>query len=101
MIVASIGEIMHAPVMQTMLANSIPNHKRSSYMAVYGVAVILGVSTAGVFLIMSSWVFPFVITGMIGLMGFISIGLMRKLTVGRKYTSRENAEVKALGRNIK
>lgn len=79
MLIASIGEIMYAPIIQTMLANSVPDNKRSSFMAIYNIAAILGVSTAGVFLIISSWVPAMVMTSMMALMGMVSTFLMWNL----------------------
>ncbi|MBT2216769.1 MFS transporter [Virgibacillus dakarensis] len=84
MVIASIGEMMYAPIQQTMLANTVPNHKRSSYMAIYTIAVFLGVSTAGVFLIISSWLPPIVLTIMMAVMGLISTGLLFRLTEREK-----------------
>ena len=101
MIVASIGEIMHAPVMQTMLANSISDDKRSSYMALYSIAAILGVSTAGVFLIISSWVPAIVMTCMIGVMGLISTGLIWKLIIGKGHINKRNDEVTTPSGHVK
>lgn len=85
-VIASIGEIMYAPILQTMLADSVPNNRRSSYMAMYTVATILGVSTAGIFLIISSWLPAIIITMMIGLMGVVSTGLIWRLTLDEDYT---------------
>lgn len=86
MLIASVGEIMYAPIIQTMLANSIPDNKRSSYMAIYNIAAILGVSTAGILLIISTWLPAIVMTSMISVMGFISILLMWRLTVVKEPT---------------
>ena len=86
MLIASVGEIMYAPIIQTMLANSIPDNKRSSHMAIYNIAAILGVSTAGILLIISTWLPAIVMTSMISVMGFISILLMWRLTVVKEPT---------------
>ncbi|MEN1970414.1 MFS transporter [Lentibacillus sp. N15] len=84
MVIASIGEMMYAPIQQTMLANTVPDNRRSSYMAMYTIATFLGVSTAGVFLIISSWLPPITLTIIIALMGLISTGLFFWLTVNEK-----------------
>ncbi|SET64981.1 MFS transporter, DHA1 family, multidrug resistance protein B [Oceanobacillus limi] len=90
MILASIGEIMYAPIQQTMLANTVPDNERSTYMAVYAVAAIFGVSTAGVFLIISSWIPPIVLTSIIAMMGLISTALLFQLTRSIKYSVHED-----------
>ncbi len=79
MLFASIGEIMYIPVSQAMLANMVPDHARSTYMAVYSIAIMIGVSSAGIFMIISSWVPPIVLTGLIALMGVVSIHLFYRL----------------------
>ncbi|WP_088031943.1 MFS transporter [Evansella clarkii] len=80
MLIVSIGEMMHIPVTQTLLSKVVPDHARSTYMAVYAVAVILGVSTAGVFIIISSWLPPVILTFIIGSMGVVSMILFFNLT---------------------
>jgi len=87
--------------MQTMLANSISDDKRSSYMALYSIAAILGVSTAGVFLIISSWVPAIVMTCMIGVMGLISTGLIWKLIIGKGHINKRNDEVTTPSGHVK
>ena len=55
-------------------------------MAIYNIAAILGVSTAGILLIISTWLPAIVMTSMISVMGFISILLMWRLTVVKEPT---------------
>lgn len=81
MFIASIGEVMHIPVKQAMLSTIVPDHARSTYMAVYTVAVILGVSTAGIFMIISNWLSPIILTAVIAIMGVVSITLFFQLTL--------------------
>ncbi|PAE24943.1 MFS transporter [Bacillus sp. 7894-2] len=80
MFIASIGEMLYIPVQQTMLAGSVPDHARSSYMALYTIAMILGVSAAGIFMIVSNWMSPMIMTTLIGSMGIVSILLFYQLT---------------------
>ncbi|KHF41425.1 MFS transporter [Halalkalibacter okhensis] len=80
MFFASIGEIMYIPVSQAMLSNMVPDHARSTYMAFYSVAAIMGVSSAGIFMIMSSWLSPITLTTIIGIMGVVSITLYFNLS---------------------
>jgi len=83
MSIASIGEIMYIPIQQTILANIVPSHARSTYMALYSIAIICGISAAGIFLMISSWFPPIILTGFISLMGMISFLLFYKLTSRR------------------
>ncbi|MDQ0271446.1 MFS transporter [Cytobacillus purgationiresistens] len=92
MLVASIGEIIHIPVKQTMLASMVPDHARSTYLAMFSIATILGVSTAGIFLIISEWIPPLVLTFLIGMMGFISIALFYRMTTSIKKQSTGETE---------
>ncbi|QDP41557.1 MFS transporter [Radiobacillus deserti] len=79
MFFASMGEIMYIPVSQAMLSNMVPDHARSTYMAFYSITAILGVSSAGIFMMISSWLPPFVLTFLIGIMGAASITLFNYL----------------------
>ncbi|WP_042224211.1 MFS transporter [Oceanobacillus manasiensis] len=83
MFLASIGEIMYIPVSQTMLSNMVPDYARSTYMAFYSIATILGVSTAGIFMIISSWLPPIILTILIGVMGVVSLTLFYNLSKPR------------------
>ncbi|MFD2043837.1 MFS transporter [Ornithinibacillus salinisoli] len=96
MVFASIGEIMYAPIQQTMLANTIPDNERSTYMAMYTIAAILGVSTAGVFLIISNWIPAIAFTIIIALMGTISTGLFIQLTRKRDIVQNEKLHRKEI-----
>lgn len=80
MLLASIGEIMYMPIKQTLLANLIPNESRSTYLAFYEISSIVGISTAGIFMIISSWLPAIVLTLMMGIMGIISITIFYNLT---------------------
>lgn len=80
MLLASIGEIMYMPIKQTLLANLVPNESRSTYLAFYEISSIIGISTAGIFMIISSWLPAIVLTLMMGIMGIMSITIFYKLT---------------------
>ncbi|MEK3974690.1 MFS transporter [Psychrobacillus sp. FSL K6-1267] len=80
MLLASIGEIMYMPIKQTLLANLVPNESRSTYLAFYEISSIIGISTAGIFMIISSWLPAIVLTLMMGIMGIISITIFYNLT---------------------
>ncbi|WP_170219860.1 MFS transporter [Lysinibacillus mangiferihumi] len=94
MFIASIGEIMYIPIQQTILANIVPSHARSTYMALYSIAIICGMSAAGIFLMISSWFPPIILTAFISLMGMISFLLFYKLTFRRTVLSvnQKNAD---------
>ncbi|WP_406946285.1 MFS transporter [Halobacillus sp. SY10] len=79
MFFASIGEIIYIPVSQAMLANMVPDHARSTYMAFYSIAAIIGVSSAGIFMIISSWLSPLVLTILIAIIGGVSMTLFYNL----------------------
>ncbi|MGD6856431.1 MFS transporter [Bacillus infantis] len=80
MLIASFGEMMYIPVKETMLSKIVPDHARSTYMALYSITVILGVSTAGILLIISSWLSPLALTSFIGFMGAVNLVLFFNLT---------------------
>ncbi|WP_070120914.1 MFS transporter [Bacillus marinisedimentorum] len=80
MFFASLGELMHIPVKQALLANMVPDHARSKYMAIYSLFSIVGVSTAGIFIIISAWIPAVFITVIFGVMGLTSILLFTWLT---------------------
>ncbi|MFB4213228.1 MFS transporter [Shouchella sp. JSM 1781072] len=79
MFIASVGEVLHIPVKQAMLATLIPDEKRSTYMGWYHVALLLGVSSAGIVMIVSHWLSPFIMTVIFSVMGFVSIGLFSQV----------------------
>ncbi|MFD1737509.1 MFS transporter [Bacillus salitolerans] len=84
MAIATIGELMHIPVKQTLLANMVPDHARSSYMAVFGQMTILGATSAGFFIIISSILPPFVISFLFVLMGTVTLRIFYKLTSSKE-----------------
>lgn len=92
MFIASFGEMLYIPVQQTMLAGSVPDHARSSYMALYTIAIILGVSAAGIFMIISNWMSPMIMTTLIGSMGIVSIFLFYQLRVLQLPSENTSAE---------
>lgn len=99
MFLASIGEMMYIPMQQALLANSVPDHARSTYMSLYGVAIFLGVSAAGVVVIVSEWVPPLVITGAIGLMGGLSFILFARLvSIAKKQEETNITNLKSVSR---
>jgi MFS transporter, DHA1 family, multidrug resistance protein B len=80
MFIASLGELMHIPLKQALLANMVPDHARSKYMAIYSLFSILGASTAGIFIIISAWIPTVVISIMFGVMGLICLLIFIRLT---------------------
>lgn len=73
MFFASIGELMHIPVKQTLVANMVPDDARSSYMAVYGLSSTFASIITGLFIFLGAFVEPLIITGIILVMGLLSI----------------------------
>ncbi|MFA4135505.1 MULTISPECIES: MFS transporter [unclassified Brevibacillus] len=80
MFFASLGEVMHIPVKQALLANMVPDHARSTYMAVHSLFSIVGVSSAGLFILVSAWLPNVAITGMFVGMGLICLVLFYRIT---------------------
>ncbi|ASJ55180.1 arabinose ABC transporter permease [Brevibacillus formosus] len=80
MFFATLGEVMHIPVKQALLANMVLDHARSTHMAVHSLFSIVGVSSAGVFILASAWVPNVVITGMFVGMGLICLVLFHRIT---------------------
>ena len=80
MLLASIGEIMYMPIKQTLLAKLVPNESRSTYLAFYEISTIVGISTAGIFMIISSWLPAIALTLIMAIMGILSITIFYKLT---------------------
>lgn len=91
MFLATLGEVIHIPVKQALLANMVPDHARSTYMAVYSLLSILGASSAGIFILLSGWVPPFVITGVFAGMGLISMLLFHHITTSSPEEVKEEA----------
>ncbi|MBW5484678.1 MFS transporter [Streptomyces bambusae] len=53
-VVVTLGELMNAPVKQTLLANFVPSRSRTKYMAAYGLQVRLGLLVGSVFVTLSA-----------------------------------------------
>ncbi|WP_245693651.1 hypothetical protein [Sediminibacillus halophilus] len=87
MFFATLGELLHIPVKQTMLANMVPDHARSTYMAVFGLMTILGAVIAGLFIFLSNFLPTSVLTFAFLLMGVITIIIFSRLT-GRNASER-------------
>lgn len=96
MFLASIGEMMYIPMQQALLANTVPDHARSTYMSLYGVSIFLGVSAAGVVVIVSEWLPSLVITGVIAFMGGLSFILFARLvSIEKKQGERNISNLKS------
>lgn len=80
MFIATLGEVMHIPVKQALLANMVPDHARSTYMAIHSLFHIVGVSSAGVFILASTWVPSLVMTGIFAWMGLVCLILFHRIT---------------------
>ncbi|KYG29576.1 MFS transporter [Alkalihalobacillus trypoxylicola] len=93
MLIASIGEMMYIPIQQTILANIVPDYARSTYMALYSIAVMGGVSVAGVFLMMSNWFSPVILTIIISWIGMTSLFLFFQLTSKKAFLKAEHKAV--------
>ncbi|WP_153462150.1 MFS transporter [Sediminibacillus terrae] len=96
MFFATLGELLHIPVKQTMLANMVPDHARSTYMAVFGLMTILGAVIAGLFIFLSSFLPTTVLTFAFILMGTITIAIFSRLT-GRKTLEKTRTTASQIG----
>ncbi|WP_053220233.1 MFS transporter [Virgibacillus senegalensis] len=89
MFFATLGELLHIPVKQTMLANMVPDHARSTYMAVFGLMTILGVMFAGMFIFLSNYLSANVISLIFLLMGAVTMFIFIGLTAKGKATNAQ------------
>ncbi|WP_240793470.1 MFS transporter [Psychrobacillus vulpis] len=80
MFIATLGELMNIPVKQALLANMVPDHARSSYMAVYGLLSMGGSLMAGVFIFLYGRVPSFFLTAVFVLMGILTFIIFWRLT---------------------
>ncbi len=72
-VVYSVGELMNVPVKQAMLANMVPDHARTRYMAVYNLNIRVAQMIAALFLTLGSVVPPWGIAALYGLFGVVII----------------------------
>lgn len=80
MFVATLGEMIYLPIKQTLLADLIPNHARSTYMAAYSLFSFIGISTAGIFILISTWLSAAVMSSIFGCMGLLCLLIYLRLT---------------------
>ncbi|MBM6619587.1 MFS transporter [Bacillus suaedaesalsae] len=80
MLVATFGELLHIPIRQTLLANMVPDHARGTYMAMFGVASLIGASLAGIVILVSAFLPPALISSLFMGMGFVSMFICFRIT---------------------
>ncbi|KAA0549939.1 MFS transporter [Bacillus sp. BGMRC 2118] len=80
MLVATFGELLHIPIRQTLLANMVPDHARGTYMAMYGIASLIGAGLAGIVILVSAFFPPALISSLFMVMGIISIMICYRIT---------------------
>lgn len=90
MFLATLGELMHIPVKQALLANMVPDHARTTFMATYGLMSIFGAVIAGLF-IFASGVIP---THMVSISFFV-IGIIT-FTIFSSLTKKEQPSTLAV-----
>ncbi|RSS81016.1 MFS transporter [Streptomyces sp. WAC06614] len=78
-VVVTFGELMSAPVKQTLLANFVPSTARTKYMAAYGLQVRLGLLVGSVFVSLSAVVPPWGLASVYVLFGAGAMLLYRSL----------------------
>lgn len=80
MFFATIGELMHIPVKQAMLANMVPDHARSTFMAFYSLMGVFGGVFAGLFIFLSGKVPAHIISGCFLAIAIVTIAIFSLLT---------------------
>ncbi|MFD5493146.1 MFS transporter [Streptomyces sp. NPDC001812] len=77
--VVTAGELMNAPVKQTLLANLVPEESRTKYMAAYGLQVRLGLLVGSLCVTLSAVANVWTMAGVFTLFGVVAIVLYRSL----------------------
>nr|WP_237536365.1 MFS transporter [Streptomyces sp. SID5785] len=77
--VVTAGELMNAPVKQTLLANAVPQESRTKYMAAYGLQVRLGLLVGSVCVTLSAVVPAWGMAVVFGVFGLAAMALYRSL----------------------
>ena len=80
MFIATLGELMHIPVKQALLANMVPDHARSTFMATYGLMSIFGVVIAGLFIFASGVIPTYIVSISFFIIGIITFTIFSNLT---------------------
>lgn len=80
MILATLGELMHIPVKQALLANMVPDHARSIFMATYGLMSIFGAVIGGLFIFASGVIPTYIVSISFFVIGIITFTIFSKLT---------------------
>ncbi|ARP73036.1 MFS transporter [Streptomyces pluripotens] len=94
--VVTAGELMNAPVKQTLLANLVPEESRTKYMAAYGLQVRLGLLVGSLCVTLSAVASVWVMAGLFALFGVAAVVLYRSLfdlVAARSAAERQKAAV--------
>lgn len=86
MFIATLGEMIYLPAKQTLLADLVPDHARSTYMAAYSLFSFIGISTAGIFILISTWLPPAVMSSIFGCMGLLCLLIYLRLTEVKRHS---------------
>lgn len=87
MFIATLGEMIYLPAKQTLLAELVPDHARSTYMAAYSLFSFIGISTAGIFILISTWLPAAVMSSIFGCMGLLCLLIYLRLTEVKRHSS--------------
>lgn len=87
MFIATLGEMIYLPAKQTLLADLVPDHARSTYMAAYSLFSFIGISTAGIFILISTWLPAAVMSSIFGCMGLLCVLIYLRLTEVKRHSS--------------
>ncbi|MBO8171572.1 MAG: MFS transporter [Bacillaceae bacterium] len=92
MFIATLGELMYAPIWQATLGNMAPVNSRSSYLALNGMTHQLAMLMGGVFVIVGEYLSAMVISGIYFLMGLIGMGLASRIMSGMQQRVQSEAD---------
>ncbi|MCM3781590.1 MFS transporter [Neobacillus mesonae] len=77
-VIMTIGELMYAPVRQTLLAGMVPDKHRATYLAVDGLSYHLASLLGSLGMLAGSWLSPTAMSGLFVVVGALSILFFRK-----------------------
>ncbi|TXK76000.1 MFS transporter [Paenibacillus sp. N3.4] len=93
MLLATIGELTYVPLKQTLLIQLIPDHARSSYMALYSMASRAALMISGVNMIIGGFLPPSVMALFILLTGLIGVAMLASVLPSLKEKKEEVRQV--------
>jgi MFS transporter, DHA1 family, multidrug resistance protein B len=93
MLIATIGELLYVPIKQAYLANMIPDHARSSYMAIQGMTYRAALIVSGVNIVIGGFFGPGSMAIVIGLTGVIGLLIIYTIIPSMQQRRAQSASV--------